>query len=360
MNEENYPFFNLAIDRRSIQKAIKIFIIFFTFVLLLTASWIALTEFKDVSLIFLFSVLLAFLLDPPVGRLESRGLSRTNATFIVFLVILLIIAGGIYLLFPILSHQIKSIQAQLQGDFIKQRITLVIQGFQDKFTFLQGSDLTGKMSSVLATIQENLLNFALGLFSALSNLVIIPFITFFLLKDGPRLKKGIIARTPNRYFEMMLNLLYKTELQLGGYIRGQLLDAFWVGLLSVFALKIIGVDYYFFIGAIAGLANMIPYLGPVVGAVPAIMVSLMQTTSFSPILWIVIAFAVIQLIDNVVISPLVVAKSVDIHPLVIIIVIFIGEQLLGVLGMLIAVPVTGILKVLVKETIWSFKNYRLL
>ncbi|HDL19027.1 MAG TPA: AI-2E family transporter, partial [Bacteroidetes bacterium] len=106
MNEENYPFFNLAIDRRSIQKAIKIFIIFFTFVLLLTASWIALTEFKDVSLIFLFSVLLAFLLDPPVGRLESRGLSRTNATFIVFLVILLIIAGGIYLLFPILSHQI--------------------------------------------------------------------------------------------------------------------------------------------------------------------------------------------------------------------------------------------------------------
>ena len=89
-------------------------------------------------------------------------------------------------------------------------------------------------------------------------------------------------------------------------------------------LYILDIDYYFFIGAIAGLANLIPYLGPVVGAVPAILVSLMQEPSINPILGIIIAFAIIQLFDNVVISPLVVAKSVDIHPLVVIIVIFIG------------------------------------
>ncbi len=222
--------------------------------------------------------------------------------------------------------------------------------------------MTTKLESAVEKFQKNMLNFALGLFSALSNVVIIPFITFFLLKDGPKMKKAIIERVPNRYFEMVLNLTYKIEQQLGGYIRGQVIDAALVGILSIIALKFIGIDYYFFIGAIAGLANLIPYLGPVVGAVPAILVSLMQNPdpSLTPILWIIVAFAVIQLIDNIIISPLVVAKSVNIHPLVVIIVIFIGERLLGVLGMLIAIPVTGILHVIIRETIWSFKNYRLL
>ena len=222
--------------------------------------------------------------------------------------------------------------------------------------------MTTKLESAVEKFQKNMLNFALGLFSALSNVVIIPFITFFLLKDGPKMKKAIIERVPNRYFEMVLNLTYKIEQQLGGYIRGQVIDAALVGILSIIALKFIGIDYYFFIGAIAGLANLIPYLGPVVGAVPAILVSLMQNPdpSLTPILWIIVAFAVIQLIDNIIISPLVVAKSVNIHPLVVIIVIFIGERLLGVLGMLIAIPVTGILNVIIRETIWSFKNYRLL
>ena len=174
------------------------------------------------------------------------------------------------------------------------------------------------------------------------------------------MKKGMIARVPNRYFEMVLNLIYKIEQQLGGYIRGQMLDSLIIGILSIIALYILKIDYYFFIGAIAGLANMIPYLGPIVGAVPAILVSLMGTPSITPIIWIAVSFALIQLIDNVIISPLIVAKSVNIHPLLVIIVIFIGERLLGVLGMLIAVPVTGILNVIFKETIWSFRNYRLL
>lgn len=360
MNEKNYPLFSLSADRKIIQKTGKIFLFLCLFLSISLAIWIALTEFQSFSLPFLFSILLTFLLDPPVDYLESKGFSRTKATFIIFLVILLIVVITIWLLFPVLLNQIKTIQTQLQGDYIEQRFAIIIQDMETKFSFLKDQDLSQKIKPALEKVSEEMLNFALGLFSALSNLVIIPFITFFLLKDGPSAKKNIIARVPNRYFEMVLSLLHKIEQQLGGYIRGQMIDAFWIGVLSIIALYFIGVDYYFFIGAIAGLANMIPYLGPIVGAVPAILVSLMQDSSFSPILMIIISFAVIQLIDNVLISPLVVAKSVNIHPLVVIIVIFIGEQLLGVLGMLIAVPVTGILNVIIKETIWSFKNYRLL
>ncbi|HHM24365.1 MAG TPA: AI-2E family transporter, partial [Bacteroidetes bacterium] len=132
------------------------------------------------------------------------------------------------------------------------------------------------------------------------------------------------------------------------------------GVLSIIALYLLDIPYYILIGSIAGLANLIPYFGPIVGAVPAIIASLMHNPSLTPILWIAVAFAVVQLIDNVLISPLVVAKSVNIHPLVVIVVIFIGEQLLGLMGMLLAVPITAILKVMIQETIWSFKHYRLL
>lgn len=389
MNNNNTPFFSLAIDRKSIQTAGKVFLLIFLFLVSLYIIWIALTQFKAVALPFLFSILLTFLLDPPICYLERKGFSRLKGTFVIFLAILLIVFIGILLVFPVLTTQIQEIQTELEGDALQNRISDITLKIQDKLSFLKmgapadsvvtegqeiaadglaskgvdapADDLTAKLESALTKFHENMLNFALGLFSALSNLVIIPFITFFLLKDGPSLKKAIIERVPNRYFEMFLNLIYKIEQQLGAYIRGQMIDATLIGILSIIALYFLGIDYYFFIGAIAGLANLIPYLGPVVGAVPAILVSLMMPDpSLSPILWIIIAFAVIQLIDNVVISPLVVAKSVNIHPLVVIIVIFIGERLLGVLGMLIAVPVTGILNVIIRETIWSFKNYRLL
>lgn len=364
MKTDNYPYFTLSVDRQSLFKIGKIFLLSFLFLATLYVAWIALTEFQLVSLPLLFSILLTFLLDPPVCYLESKGFSRAKATFLIFLAILLVVIISIIFLYPILTSQIENIQAQLEGDFLKERISTIVQSLQNKLPFLaEGENSAGLMEKVenaLATFQKQILNFAIGLFSSLSNIVIIPFITFFLLKDGPSVKKAIIAKVPNRYFEMVLNLLHKIELQLGGYIRGQLLDAFLIGMLAIIALFILGIDYYFFIGAVAGLANLIPYLGPVVGAVPAILVSLMQDPSLTPILGIIIAFAIIQLIDNIVISPLVVAKSVNIHPLVVIFVIFIGQRMLGVLGMLIAVPVTGILNVIIKETIWSFKSYRLL
>jgi len=361
---ENYPYFTVSVDRQSIIKIGKIFSLILLFTTALFLVWIALTQFQAVSLPFLFSILLTFLLEPPVIYLERKGISRTKATFFVFLGVLLIVILSLILLFPALTNQIENIQQQLEGDYLNERIKVIVNAVQEKFPFLaeeEGQEgLATKVEHALASLQEQILNFAMGLFSALSNVVIIPFITFFLLKDRPAMTKRLIQKVSNRYFEMVLNLQYKTEQQLGGYIRGQMLDALIIGILSIIALYILNIDYYFFIGAIAGLANLIPYLGPVVGAVPAILVSLMQDPSINPILGIIIAFAVIQLIDNVVISPLVVAKSVDIHPLVVIVVIFIGERLLGVLGMLIAVPVTGILNVLIRETIWSFKNYRLL
>ena len=361
---QNEPLVTVRIDRRPFVRAFKIAAIAAGFVLILYVSWIFLTDFQSISLPFFLSVILMLLLEPPVNYLESKGLSRFQATFVIFLVIMGLFVLFGYLIFPLLREQVQSIQAQIENGEIKSRFSEMAVQLQQKLAFLgvggQEGNLSQKIEQAISGFQQNLLSLAMGLVSAFSNIIIIPFITFFLLKDGPALKKKMIEKVPNRYFEMVLNLAYKIEQQLGGYIRGQLTDAFLVGVLSIIALFILDIKYYILIGAIAGLANLIPYFGPIVGAVPAILVSLMHNPSITPIVWIAIAFALVQLIDNVLISPLVVAKSVNIHPLVVIVVIFIGERLLGLLGMLLAVPATAILNVIVKETIWSFKNYRLL
>lgn len=140
-------------------------------------------------------------------------------------------------------------------------------------------------------------------------------------------------------------------------MRGQLLDSTIVGILSIIALWLIGVKYFFIIGIFAGLANLISYFGPITGATIAIIVSVLQTGSFDKVFYIIGAFVLIRLIDDVLVQPLVVAKSVQIHPLMVLLSILIGGKLFGILGMLLSVPVTGFIKVVVHESIINYRRY---
>ena len=133
-----------------------------------------------------------------------------------------------------------------------------------------------------------------------------------------------------------------------------------IGLLSTIALWILDVPYYMLIGLFAGLANMIPYVGPMAGAVTAALVVLFSAGSSQQILLVVVAFLTVQLLDNVLVQPLVVAKSVDLHPLIIIFAVIIGGQFFGILGMLLAVPTAGIIKVLGSEFYSGARKYNIL
>ena len=172
----------------------------------------------------------------------------------------------------------------------------------------------------------------------------VPVFTFFLLKDGQRIKKSLIQLVPNRYFEMTLSLVHKIGRQIGSYIRGRLLDALIVGILCTITLYLLNVRYAFLIGLLAGCANIIPHFGPVVGAIPAIVMALMATGSFTSVLVITICFVAIQLFDHLFISHMIELKNIHIHPVIVFLVIFIGGYLMGAIGMFIAVLFTGIFK----------------
>ena len=146
---------------------------------------------------------------------------------------------------------------------------------------------------------------------------------------------------------------------MGSYIRGRLLDALIVGILSIITLYLLNIRYAFLIGALAGCANIIPHFGPIVGAIPAIVMALMETGSFVSVLVITISFVAIQLLDYLLISHIVILKNIHMHPIIVFIVIFIGGYFMGAIGMFVAVLFAGILKVTISELTWSFKHYRI-
>jgi putative permease len=155
-----------------------------------------------------------------------------------------------------------------------------------------------------------------------------------------------------------MDLLFKMDTQLGNYMRSQFLDAIAFGVLATIGLWILGVPYFFFIGAFAGAANIIPYVGPLAGVLPGVVVATLDTGDIMAGIWVIIVFVLMKLIDDFVIQPIIVARGVELHPLMVLVVIMVGGGLFGILGMLIAVPIAGFLKVVFREGIATYRKYR--
>ena len=191
----------------------------------------------------------------------------------------------------------------------------------------------------------------------LMNLAIVPFITYFILAEGDLGIKSFVEKIPNKYFEMSLNLIDKIGKELISYLRGLLLECCTVGLLSIIGFMIIGVPYAVIIGVFTGIANLVPYLGPVAGACVALLASLTVADNFQMFLPIVVLLVVVRLIDDLLLQPLCFGKTLDMHPVAVVLVLIIGHQLMGVTGMIISIPIATILRVSATETYWGLKHY---
>ena len=315
----------------------------------------------DLVKLLVVSVLIAYIIDPLAVFFESRGMTRTVATTVIFLSFFLITAIFITLLLPLLTKEVASIHQIIYSGGASEIFADFDRKMQEKLGFmgLENFTLAEKLHTATGAFGHWLFSHLLDIVSLVTNLVIIPFIVFFFLKDGREIKKQLIRLIPNRYFEFSLNLLHKMDLQMGNYLRGQLLDAIIFGTMSVLTLWASGVKYFLVIGILAGTANLIPFLGPIAGASVAVIVSIIDTGYLTGAGLIVVGFVILKLIDDTVVQPLVVARSVDLHPLVVLLAVIVGGKFFGVLGMLISVPVAGFLKIVMEEAPTALRMYRL-
>jgi predicted PurR-regulated permease PerM len=309
--------------------------------------------------IVIIAAVLAYILNPLANFLESRGMTRTGATVALFLFISAFIVISYSIFSPVLSHEIQNLQNGFSSENAKYMLSRFENFLVSHLSFLGIRDLnlvTG-MENSMAKTGEWMVNHFMDAASVITSMILIPFVVFFLLKDGREFKRAFVSIMPNRYFEFTLYMFYKLNSQIGNYLRGQFIDALVVGILSVFSLWLLDVKYFFLIGVFAGFANLIPYFGPIMGASLAILVSMLQTGSFEKVLSVIGAFIIIKLIDDIFIQPLIVARTVHMHPLTVFLSVLIGGKLFGVLGMFLSVPVVGFVKVVTQESIVHCRTY---
>lgn len=303
---------------------------------------------KDLLPSTVVAIAFTYLLSPLVSKIEGGGISRLVATSIVFTSFILLIIALLSMLTPFLSSQVSSLQGELPK-YIDGTVSL-IQKLQKDLRGISGGaidiDLGGRFRVWIEEQSQILLsNLPTYLKSSASVIILSPFISFFLLKDGFFLSKKFLGLVPNSVFELTLNLQYQINVQIAQYFRARLLEALIVGAVVFIGLLFIQFPYAAVLALFAGITNLIPYLGPVVGAIPAIIISLINGEPSITLFLVISIYVIAQLIDMLFIIPLVVAKIVDLHPVTVVIAVIIGAQLLGILGMLISIPICSAVKV---------------
>ena len=328
--------------------------------IIICGFWI-ISFFPDLVLTLIISMLSAFILRPLVSFLEFQfGFRRLLSVSIVFLVV-----GGSIIIMSVLCIPLAFERMQALYDGFKnfpfdQKLNEAAISLTANIPFADPQTVTQKVHELVQSGLQGLSGLLASAAGFLVNLAIVPFITFFILSEGDAAIKKLIERVPNKYFEMILNVLNKIYKELVGYLRGWILDSVIVGVLNIIGFYLIGVNYAILLGIIAGISNLIPYVGPFFGVIPALLISLSQCGDFRqafPILAVTLVF--VQLLDNIIIQPLCFSQTVDMHPVTVIFVLIIGNSLMGIAGMLFAIPIATILKSSAFETYWGLKHYRI-
>jgi predicted PurR-regulated permease PerM len=341
---------------------------------------IAVWYFSNIFAYLTISIVLATVLRPltnQITRFQIFGgkIPRFVAILSSYVVVIAVLSLFVLLFVPLISEQIEvlnSLEFNVVYDSFVAPLRWLEQFLIDNNLTEQGSGfiVNSTRSGLLEFIQEinftDVLNHLLSLTgSFFIGVLAVIFITFFLLYENGIIRRQLIALIPNQYFEVFISGLYKIERLLSNFLLGILFQMFSIFSLASIGLSIVGVNYAVTIAVFAAIANLIPYLGPLLGGIFGILVAISTSGDFSfsneNILLIIKVFSVfgaVQAIDNIVLQPLIFSKSVKAHPLEIFVIIFVGATVAGIPGMIAAIPVYTVLRVSSTEIYAGFNQYK--
>ncbi|REI12218.1 AI-2E family transporter, partial [Staphylococcus felis] len=304
--------------------------------------------------------ILYYLFNPIINFMERYNIKRVWVIVILFLVIVGLITLAVNLLISVVSIHFQRLlnnfpnylnrvtlffnhitHIPLLSDYYAQ-VENAIHGLQDKLP-----SFADTFSSKLRTFAETLVNITVVI-------VTVPFVLFFMLKDGFRFKEATIKVTPPKFRKDVHDLLDRMSEQVGSYIQGQIIVSFCIGFLLLIGYSIIGLDYALILASIAAVTSVVPYLGPTIAISPAIIIALI--TSPFMLIKLIIVWTLVQFIEGHFISPNIMGKTLRIHPLTIIFVLLCAGNLLGIVGVILGIPTYAILKVLVSHLFMLFKR----
>lgn len=310
----------------------------------------------------IFSLFIVNLVTPFIVLFEKRGLSRRESLAVVSGGIIAVIAlGFILLVLPSLSrisHMIHD-DLPLYRENLSRNLDSVLKRSGEEFPFLQKVDVTGFISKTEARLSGKLEEVKKDILPEAGTILTLTFlITTFLLKESPKLKKWVISLIPNSYFEMSLHLFHQVATQWNQYIRGRILETLALSAITAVLLLPSGLKYVITLSLIAGIANLIPYVGLFVGSVPALMAALMLNLSPGEILYILIVILGIGMaVDKLLLEPFFVLRVANVHRTIILISIIIGGKIMGAVGVILAIPVVSMINIIINE-IHAFYKFK--
>lgn len=308
---------------------------------------------------FLFAALLAYLGDPLIDRLEGRKLSRSWAVALVFGVLVLGLLLLSLLLIPLSAHQFRGLMHKLPT-YIDWFQTSVVPWLSDALgfdpTLFELSQLRDKLlayakeiGDLAGGLLESLRASSTVVFAWIANLVLVPVVTFYLLRDWDVLVARVRELLPRRIEPTVSELARESDEVIGAFLRGQFIVMAALGVLYSVGLAIIGLEFSLLIGMLAGLVSFVPYLGLIVGILAASIAALLQFHSFLSLIPVLIVFGIGQFISDFFLTPALIGDRIGLHPVAVMFAVLAGGHLFGFLGILLALPVAAVIAVLLRH-----------
>ena len=318
------------------------------FLLIFSSLVAALFIIKGLFITLLLAFIISFILLPPVNLLCRWGLSRSWAVPMIFFSFLGSLGAVLFWSLPFLSKQFNKLQEEFPT-YIEQ-ISILIGNWQNHLTsnffFLTDFNLSERFIQIVSSLGTAFLeDLPSTLTQSFTILLLAPFFAFFMMKSRLGLTRNLYPLVPNHVFEMFLSLHYKINKQIGVFIRGRILEAAIVGLIVGTGLVILDFPFAILLGIFASLTNLVPYIGPMIGSIPVLLVALVNDYETGQILLVLGLFFFTQVIDSMVLVPVLLARIVNLHPLTVIVIIIAGAQFMGIIGMIISIPLVNALKV---------------
>ncbi|MBS3937471.1 MAG: AI-2E family transporter [Peptococcaceae bacterium] len=327
--------------------------LFSTAVLLMLSLFVYREALFSVATPFILSILLAYLLMPLVDFLHLCKLPRVLAIALVYLALAL-------LFFVLVTTALPKILAEIEYFTEKvPQLAISLTGFivelEDLFQRLNLPPLIhyaieeniAHSKNILLGWMDHGVEWVLTLPSKMLFILVTPIVTFYILKDIQVIRAGMREMLPSKYRLRVLRYVACIDLTLGRWIRGQIIVAFSVGLLTAIGLRLIGLEYAVLLGTIAGLLDVVPYFGPVMGGVLPLLLGLIESPAMA--FKVLIVIIVVQQIESNFITPQILGQSLNLHPLTIIFALLLGGEVGGFLGLLLAVPIAAIIKVTIEQ-----------
>lgn len=308
---------------------------------------------------FLVATLLSYLGDPLVDRMENRGLPRTAAVAIVFVLLLIVLVLILLLLIPAIGHQFQVLAVKVPvyldwlqknaGPWFQQTFGIDLPGLDWSTLKSALHEHWAKFGGVASNVVAWLSRSGLAMVALVANLVLIPVVTFYLLRDWDILVERIHGLLPRKWEPTVVKLSKQSDEVLGAFLRGQLLVMLGLAFVYTVGLWIVGLELALIIGLIAGLVSFVPYLGFILGILMASIAAIMQFHDITYLLWVAIVFGVGQALEGMVLTPLLVGDKIGLHPVAVIFAVMAGGQLFGFVGVLLALPVAAVVMVVLRH-----------